>query len=85
MIWFKIVDFKDFFPKLFHDFFAKLILYVDISGTLGRRKDKLAKLQAEELKNTIVKNDNLEKELKEVKKELEKVKVSYEHQVEQNL
>ena len=47
-----------------------------ILGTLGRKKDKLAKLQAEELKTTMAKNEFLEKELKELKQELQEIQLS---------
>ena len=44
-----------------------------ILGTLGRKKDKLAKIQAEELKSNIAKNEALERELKEVKLQLQEI------------
>ena len=54
------------------------------SGTLGRR-NKLAKIQAEELKNTLNKNENLEQELKDVKRELEKIKLEQTQDNSQNI
>ena len=45
----------------------------------------MAKIQAEELKNTLVKNENLEQELKDVKRELEKIKIEQTQQTESNI
>ena len=42
-------------------------------------------MQAEELKTTLAKNENLEQELKDVKRELEKIKIEQTKQMESSL